>query len=479
MKNFIAAIDLSTPRRLHVVGVGGPGMSAIAQVLVEMGHMVSGSDILDSAVLDRLRACGVAVITAHDAAIIEGCDAITASTAIPATNIEINAARERSMLVLTRAQMLASICALKRSVAVAGTHGKTTTCAMLMHILSRAMLHPSFVIGGDVHGVQSGAHWGSGEVLVVEADESDSTHLALPLAATILTNVDVDHLDHFETFANVVESFDQYLAQISGPKVLCGDDETCRQLAQQHDVTTYGITSQTDIRAVNIVLADGSSRFDVELKTADPGNFQRLGAVAVPLRGQHNVLNALGALTMAMQLGVSFGSAAAALESFGGVARRFDVKGVDRGVTFVDDYAHLPNEISAVLRGARDTTDNWSRVVAVFQPNRFNRMSVMSDAYADAFVLTDVVVVTDIYSSGTLPIPGVTGKLVVDAIKRSHPDLRVEWVAQRDDLVRFLASELVEGDLCISMGCGDVANLPAEVIAARQAQRAAKITQSK
>jgi UDP-N-acetylmuramate--alanine ligase len=184
------------------------------------------------------------------------------------------------------------------------------------------------------------------------------------------------------------------------------------------------------------------------------------------------VLNALGALTMAMQLGVDFATASRAMSNFGGVARRFDVKGIDGGVTFVDDYAHLPNEIVAVLRGARDTTDSWNRVVAVFQPNRFNRMSVMSDAYANAFADADLVVVTEIYSSGTAAIPGVTGKLVVDAIQRENPAIRVEWVAQWDDLVSFLASELATGDLCISMGCGDVALLPGEVMSLRQNIRA-------
>jgi UDP-N-acetylmuramate--alanine ligase len=196
------------------------------------------------------------------------------------------------------------------------------------------------------------------------------------------------------------------------------------------------------------------------------------------LRGEHNVLNATAALTMAMELGVDFEVAAQALNSFRGVARRFDLRGVDHGVTFVDDYAHLPNEIVAVLRGARDATDSWDRVVAVFQPNRFNRMSVMSGAYADAFGDADVVVITDIYSSGTTPIPGVTGKLVVDAIKDMHPDKRVEWIALREDLVIFLASTLINGDLCISMGCGDVAQLPDEVISLRQSKRAIETRKS-
>ena len=465
--------DLSSPRRIHVIGIGGPGMNAIAQVLCEMGHQVSGSDIHESEVLDRLRALGVSIIVGHDAAAVQDCDAVTASTAIPATNIELVAAAAQSISVLSRAQMLSAICALKQSVAVAGTHGKTTTSAMLMHILASAGRHPSFVIGGDVHGLDLGAGWRSGQHLVVEADESDSTHLALPLFGSILTNVDVDHLDHFATFDKIIESFEMYLGNIDGPKVVCADDAVCAKIASKQSCRTYGLVIDADVRAINVTFADGSSRFDIETReTGSNAQHGLAGSVIVPLRGEHNVLNATAALTMAMELGVEFEVAARALSSFGGVARRFDLRGVDQGVTFVDDYAHLPNEIVAVLRGARDATDKWDRVVAVFQPNRFNRMSVMSGAYADAFGDADVVVITDIYSSGTTPIPGVTGKLVVDAIKDMHPDKRVEWIAQREDLVSYLASTLVDGDLCISMGCGDVAHLPDEVIALRQSGRA-------
>lgn len=475
----VTFFDLSTPRRIHVIGIGGPGMNAIAQVLSEMGHQVSGSDIHESGVLDRLRALGVSIIVGHDATAVRNCDAVTASTAIPETNIELVAAAAQSIPVLSRAQMLSAICALKQSVAVAGTHGKTTTSAMLMHILTTAGLQPSFVIGGDIHGLDLGGGWRSGEHLVVEADESDSTHLALPLFGTILTNVDIDHLDHFATFDNIIESFMQYMKKINGPRVMCIDDAVCAQIATKIAITqtcrTYGMSFNADVRAVKLVLADGCSTFQIEARpTGSKENHVLVGTIELPLRGEHNVLNATAALTMAMELGVEFEMAAHALGSFGGVARRFEIRGVDDGVTFVDDYAHLPNEIIAVLRGARDETDTWHQVVAVFQPNRFNRMSVMSGAYADAFGDADVVVVTDIYSSGTTPIPGVTGKLVVDAIKNNHPGKRVEWIAQRSDLVSFLASTLTTGDLCISMGCGDIAQLPDEVISLRQSDRAPK-----
>lgn len=464
--------------RFHVVGVGGPGMSAIAIVLVQMGHVVSGSDIRESPVLDSLRALGVHINIGHDTSVVLGCDAVTASSAIPSDNIELESARQHKIKVLTRAQMLADICSKKSSIGVAGTHGKTTTAAMLMLMLMDADMHPSFIIGGDVADVDTGARWSTGPMLVVEADESDGTHRQLPLAGTILTNIDIDHLDHFGNLEGILAGFDGYLTGISGPKVLCSDDVRCAQLARKHQVITYGIISDAQVKAVRINFEHGACEFDVDRRDDDGSEYHTLGRVVVPLRGEHNVLNALAALTMAMALGVSFDSAVRTLGNFGGVARRFDHRGIDAGVTFVDDYAHLPAEISAVLIGARDTSDSWKRIVAVFQPNRYNRMAVLSPAYADSFIAADVVVITDIYPSGTTPIPGVTGKLVVNAVLESHPRAHVVWLPHRAQLVDYLTAELRQGDLCISMGCGDITNLPAEVIARRTQLRDADQTKT-
>ncbi len=463
----VAPLDLTVPSRLHVVGVGGPGTSAIAIVLAEMGHTVSGSDVREQPVLDRLRAGGVTVNVGHRRDVVHGCTAVTASSAVPATNIELDEAMRTGAMVLRRAGMLASICAMAKSVAVAGTHGKTTTTSMLMMILARAGLRPSFVVGGDVADMGTGAQWTGGEWLVVEADESDGTHLELPLYGTILTNVEADHLDHYGSLEHIVDSFDRYLAQIPGPKVLCADDARCAVLAARHGAITYGTACGADYRATDVHARPGVIAFDVW------HGGPRLGSVALPLRGIHNVRNATGALAMAMEVGVPFEVAADALARFGGVARRFDIRGVDRGATLVDDYAHLPSEIAAVLGAARSSGDGWSRVVAVFQPNRYNRMSVLSPEYRDAFVDADLVVLTDIYPSGTTPIPGVTGKLVVDAVLDAHPDTRMVWLPRRVDLVEYLARQLREGDVSISMGCGDVATLPDEVIARRVELRGA------
>jgi UDP-N-acetylmuramate--alanine ligase len=292
---------------------------------------------------------------------------------------------------------------------------------------------------------------------VANADESDGTHLELPLFGTILLNVEVDHLDFFGTEAAIVASFDQFLAQTAGPKVVCADDPVCAELAERHGAITYGTSPAADYRAIDVRSDHGSNSFTVTHHGSE------LGTVDLPLRGIHNVRNALGALAMARAVGVDFDVAAGALAKFGGVARRFDIRGVDGGATLVDDYAHLPSEISAVLSAARSSGDGWRRVVAVFQPNRFNRMAVMSPAYRDAFVDADLVVLTDIYASGTTPIPGVTGKLVVNAVLDAHPETRLAWMPRRGDLVGYLANELHDGDVCISMGCGDIASLPDEL----------------
>ena len=464
-------LDLATKQRIHVVGVGGPGMSAIAQVLIEMGHHISGSDIKESETIERLRGIGVVINIGHDAGVVHHCDAVTASTAIPAKNVELTEALNIGVPVLTRAQMLVAICSQKLSIGVAGTHGKTTTSSMLMTVMREAQMRPSFIIGGDVHGVGSGASWDSGEYLVVEADESDGTHEQLPLGAAIVTNIDVDHLDHFATFDNLVESFARFLDGVHGPKVVCADDQSLAQIASAREVTTFALHAPALFTVNNMKFLDGGSTFDVLQHEVVGDAGVVLGSAHLQLRGEHNVSNALGVIALSTLLGIDFDICVAALSEFTGVARRFDQRGADDGVVFVDDYAHLPTEISAVLSSCTDVSDTWTRVVAVFQPNRYNRMQHMSDAYANCFAHADHVVITDIYSSGTAPIAGVTGKLVVDAIIRANPQTSIAWKPTRAELIQHLAVELRSGDMCISMGCGDIESLPDEVVAARRALR--------
>lgn len=451
--------DAGGARRIHIVGVGGPGTSAIAIILREMGHIVSGSDVRESPVLDRLRGIGVQINVPHDARVVVGCDMVTHSAAVRTTNVEIAAAREHRLCVMSRAEMLGWICSQSQTVAVAGTHGKTTTTTLLTLMMRAAERDAGYLIGADVPQLPHSAHWGN-DLFVIEADESDSSHRAIKPRATILTNVDVDHLDEHGSFAGIVASFDEYLSEVPGPKVLCADDSTTAQLAAKHGALTYGL-GKADYQASRLRFVPGGVRFVV----SESGSTHD---VALPLRGEHNVRNFLAAYAMARQLGVEPKVAIDAVRNFTGVHRRFELRARDGGATFVDDYAHLPAEISAVLAAVKAEAAGWRRVIAVFQPNRFNRMAVMSDAYRDAFVDADLVVVTDIYASGTDRIEGVSGRLVVDAVRAAHPRARVEWREQRDELIDFVARECGEGDLCISMGCGDIETFPDEVVARRR-----------
>ena len=458
-------LDLHQRSRLHVVGVGGPGMSAIATCLVQMGHEVSGSDIKKSDVIDRLTDLGIQINIGHNQSVVHGCDAVTASTAIPRSNIELVEAEQSGVQVLTRAAMLAAICAMRPSIAVAGTHGKTTTTSLLVRIFAEAGFDPNFVVGGDVLDEGVGARWTGSSWTIVEADESDGTHLELPLTASILTNIDSDHLDQYGDLQGIVSGFEQYLSGIKGPVVVCIDDPLIAGMEKPAHTVTYGFSSDANFRCHSIEATHGETTFSIT--SNDRANLLADLKVRMSLRGRHNVLNVTGAIAMAVTLGIDPQFAIAAVAKFGGVGRRFEIIGDADGITFVDDYAHLPREISAVMSAAKTSDDRWSRVVAVFQPNRYNRMAIMSDEYADAFVDADLVVITDIYASGTKKIDGVTGHLVVDAVKKVHPKSEVLWHEDRESLAEFVNHVLLPGDVCISMGCGDVESLPREILSLR------------
>ena len=456
--------DLSRRRRVHVVGIGGPGMNAIATCLVQMGHDVTGSDIRESDVVDRMRALGIRVNVGHDAEVVTDREVVTSSTAIPTDNIERVRARSLGVPDLTRADMLAALCSRRRSIAVAGTHGKTTTSSLLVRTLELAGRRPSFVVGADLLDEGTGARWSDGDFLVVEADESDGTHLRLALEGTILTNVDRDHLDHYGGFDELVAGFERYLLEVTGPRVVCIDDRVISGIIERHphvDWVTYGAAERADFRFSNIDAKHGATRFRVTCPGGETVD------VTSPLRGVHNVANATAVIAMAMSLGIDPQWAAEAIGGFAGVERRFTIVGDADGITFVDDYAHLPREIDAVLRAARGSGDGWQRIVAVFQPNRFNRMATMSPEYFDAFDAADLAVIADIYPSGTKPIEGVSGRLVVDAVTAHRPDLEVVYEPDRDHLARTVSRLLRSGDVCISMGCGDVESLPHEILALR------------
>ena len=451
-----APLDLREPRAIHIVGVGGAGMSAIADVLAAMGHRVSGSDLKDGPALERLRAAGVHTSVGHDADHLPpGLDAVAISTAVPERNPEVVAARAAGIPVLRRADILAAIAATRSTLAVAGTHGKTTTSSMLALVLIEAGLRPSFIIGGDVNEIGTGAAWDAGEWFVIEADESDGTFLELPRAGCIVTNAEPDHLEHYGGWEPLRAAFARFLRETDGPRVVCADDVEAAALAAEVGAVTYGTAADARYRLVDLTSERDGARFTLE-RDGVP-----LGAVHLPVPGAHNARNAAGAAALAMELGAPFEACARALGRYAGVARRFEHRGHTAGVAFVDDYAHLPTEVAAALAAARD--GGWRRVVAVFQPHRYSRTASLWQDFADAFVDADLLVLTDVYAAGETPRPGVSGKLVVDAVLDHHPWASVAYLPHRADLVAYLTRTLRPGDLCLTLGAGDLTTLPDEV----------------
>lgn len=450
-------IDLRQPRRIHVVGIGGSGMSAIAEVLAGMGHRVSGSDLRPSPVLDRLATLGVEVFVGHDPAHLGTAplDAVATSTAVAGSNPEVVAARDRSVPVVARAAVLAAICRQRRVIAVSGTHGKTTTSSLLAVGLAGAGLRPSFVVGGEILGLGSGARWDEGDWLVVEADESDGTFLVLPSDTAVVTSVEPDHLEHYGTFAALEDAFDRFLGG-AAHGLVCADDPGAAALGRRHGALSYGTSAAADLRLVDVVGGRASVRFGL-VRHGQP-----LGEVEVPLPGLHNARNAAGAVGGALLAGAPFGPVAAAIAGSSGVGRRFQVRGERRGVTFVDDYAHLPGEVTAALAAAAD--GGWQRIVCVFQPHRYSRTAALWRDFGDAFEAADVVLVTDVYPAGEAPRDGVSGQLVADAVVARHPDAAVSYVPLRSELVARLRQVLRPGDLCLTLGAGDLTTLADELL---------------
>ncbi|MGH9123550.1 MAG: UDP-N-acetylmuramate--L-alanine ligase, partial [Acidimicrobiales bacterium] len=350
-----APLDLTRPHRIHVVGVGGVGMSAVATVLASMGQHVSGSDLKATIELERLGALGVDAQVGHDPSHLDGVDVVAISTAIPANNLEVREAQRRGIPVLRRAEVLAAIAATRESVAVAGTHGKTTTASMLALMLVEAGLRPSFIIGGDINEVGSGAAWGNGAWLVVEADESDGTFLSLGPQIGLVTNVEPDHLDYYGGVTEMEAAFETFLAT-AVTAVVCSDDPVAARMGRVVGAITYGTEKEAEYRTVEVSTGRSSSRFEVVHGSTSLGHFQ----LVVP--GVHNVRNACGALVAAKLIGADVEAVRRALARYGGVARRYEFRGERAGITFVDDYAHLPSEVRAALAAAR--AGGWKRIVA-------------------------------------------------------------------------------------------------------------------
>ena len=448
-------LDLSRPRRIHVVAVGGSGMGPIAEVLAAMGHAVSGSDQRDPPNRDRLEAAGVTVHAGHDAAHVCDAEVLAVSTAVGADNPEVAEARRRGIPVLRRTTVLGAIARTRRTIAVSGTHGKTTTSALLATVLDAAGLEPSFVIGADVGGLGGSARWTDGAWFVVEADESDGTFLAFEPEIAVVTNVEPDHLEHWGGFDALTEAFGRFL-RAGNARVVCIDDPIARDLAAgMPETLTYGLDEAADVIVRDVVTAARTTSFEL----ADSEGALRV-ELAAP--GAHNACNAAAAFAAARAAGVSRGVAAAGLARFEGVARRFEVRGEAGGVTFVDSYDHLPSEVAAVLRAAK--SGGWRRVVCVFQPHRYSRIGALWRDFADAFVDADRLAITDIYPAGETPRPGVDGTLVVHAVLDAHPWADVAYLPRLDDVVTWLRHALRPGDLCLTLGAGDLTEVPDRVL---------------
>ena len=478
MKGF--ATDIGT---IHFVGIGGIGMSGIAEVMRNLGYTVQGSDISEGPSVERLRARGITVHIGHAKENVEGVAVVVTSTAVRRTNPEVAAALEARIPVVRRAEMLAELMRLKSTVAVAGTHGKTTTTSMIATLLDAGGIDPTVINGGIIEQYGSNARLGDSDWMVVEADESDGSFLRLDGTIAVVTNIDPEHLDHYGDFDGVKRAFVEFIHNVPfyGAAVLCVDHpEVQAVIGQVRDrkVVTYGFSLQADICGVNIRSLDGGNSFDVIVRQRGPKDSRedrRIEGVHLPMPGRHNVQNALAAIAVAIEMGCSDEVIRTGFARFGGVRRRFTKVGsvaVDGGtVTVIDDYAHHPVEIRAVLGAAREAVAGTTgRVIAVAQPHRYSRLNDLMDAFQSCFDDADIAYVAPVYPAGEEPLPGVDHTALVAGMKaRGHRAARE--IAGADALAETLAGEIQPGDMVVCLGAGDITRWAAALAPAISAKR--------
>ena len=438
-------------RRLHFVGIGGAGMSGIAEVLVNLGYPVSGSDIASSPVTARLKKLGARIHLGHRASFVRDVDVVVVSSAVGPDNPELVEARLRKIPVIPRAEMLAELMRMSYGIAVAGAHGKTTTTGMIAEVLSTAGLDPTVVIGGRIGALGSGAKLGKGEMMVAEADESDGSFLKMKPTIAVVTNIDREHLDHYSDLAAIRDAFVAFLSRVPfyGAAVVCLDDANVRDILPRLDrkVVTYGLSSEADVGASDIEASGFEISFTARRHRA------RLGKVALQVPGRHSVYNSLAAIAVGLELDIPFRTIVAALARFRGADRRFEKKGTAFGAMVVDDYGHHPTEILATLQAVREGFG--ARTIVVFQPHRFTRTRALLEEFGGAFFLADRVIVTDIYPAGETAIPGVDGAAVADSLVRhGHPAVVME--PRLDQVPRLVKSMVRPGDIVLTLGAGDV-----------------------
>ena len=439
---------------IHFVGIGGIGMSGIAEVLLNHGYRVQGSDLKATKITDRLKALGAVIFEGQKAENLAGAAVVVISSAIKTGNPELDAARATGLPVVRRAEMLAELMRLKSNVAVAGTHGKTTTTTMVAALLDEGNIDPTVINGGIIHAYGSNARMGQGEWMVVEADESDGTFNRLPATIAIVTNIDPEHMEHWGTIENLRKGFYDFVSNIPfyGMAVCCTDHPEVQALVGRitdRRVVTFGFNAQADVRAINLTYKAGVAHFDIALQAED----QVIQGCELPMPGDHNVSNALAAVAVARHLGLKKDEIRAALKGFGGVNRRFTKVGEVNGVSIIDDYGHHPVEIAAVLRAARQATTG--RVIAVHQPHRYSRLSHHFEDFCTCFNDADVVGISEVYAAGEDPIEGAShADLVAGLIRHGHRHARI--VNSEDDLERLVREQAKPGDMVVCLGAGTI-----------------------
>jgi UDP-N-acetylmuramate--alanine ligase len=454
---------------VHFVGIGGIGMSGIAEVLANLGYTVTGSDVADSANVKRLRDKGIKVAIGHQAENIDGAEVVVVSSAIKRDNPELVAARAKRLPVVRRAEMLAELMRLKSCVAIAGTHGKTTTTSMVAALLDAGGLDPTVINGGIINAYGTNARLGAGDWMVVEADESDGTFLKLPADIAIVTNVDAEHLDHFKTFQNVQDAFVAFMENVPfyGFVVMCTDHPIVQRLVGRvvdRRIVTYGENPQADVRLVDLDHAGGKSHFSVLFRDRDGKDVHAIRKLELPMPGRHNALNATSAVAVAHELKIPDDKIRNALANFGGVKRRFTRVGEWNGATIIDDYGHHPVEIAAVLKAARESTKG--QVIAVVQPHRYTRLKTLFEPFSTCFNDADTVIVAHVYPAGEAPIEGADRDHLVAAIRaRGHRQvIPLDGPEQLAGIIKGLAKP---GDYVVCLGAGSITQwayaLPAEL----------------
>lgn len=461
--------------RIHFIGIGGIGMSGIAEVMHNLGYTVQGSDIAASANVKRLEGLGISVAIGHDAANVEQADVIVISSAVKPDNPEVVAARSRLVPVVRRAEMLGELMRLKWSIAVGGTHGKTTTTSLISSILDYAEYDPTVINGGIINAYGTNARLGEGDWMVVEADESDGTFVKLPATIAVVTNIDPEHLDFYGDFDKVKAAFQTFIENIPfyGFAALCIDHPEVQTMIGQitdRRIVSYGMSPQAEVRGENLRQGPGGATFDVVLSSRS-GNGKRIENVRLPMFGEHNVLNALAAIAVATEMGIPSETLVGGLAGFTGVKRRFTKTGEVDGVSVIDDYGHHPVEILAVLRAARAATRG--KVVAVVQPHRYSRLNDLFEDFCTSFNDADTVIVADVHAAGEAPIEGVNRDSLVAGL-RTHGHRSVEALEGPEALASMIAERTSPGDLVVCMGAGTITNwandLPDELKALRQSR---------